>query len=309
VDAIEYVRKRIEPWLKRQLYAKNEKYGVCEKIILRHMRVDGGAGSEVYTYLADDDPSLMDPGAFEILINEIAQASADHANGFAAGVQRYSLFSYFSLLQTSPSNFPFYVQGETPEAVSADGVPTEPATKEGMIAMQMRHNDAILRTSVMAMGGVVATLQKMNSRLADQNEHLVDDRLNNLKLVEDLMSAKHERELDVRKQEKQFAITGELLDKVKVFIPFMVNKMAGSKIMPEPTTPESLLVRSIVETLTPQQMEGLKHILRPEQTIALLEVAEAEIKRQAAERNGQGSGTLVEEKARQLRALTEGKSD
>jgi hypothetical protein len=151
-------------------------------------------------------------------------------------------------------------------------------------------------------------MQKMNSRLADQNEKLVDDRLNNLQLVENLISAKHERDLSVKKQEKQFEITGELLDKVKVFIPFMVNKMIGQNIMPVPTTPEALLIRSIVETLSPQQMEGLKMVLKPEQTIAFLEVAEAELKRQAAAKNGE-STSLVQEQANKLRAITGGKTE
>ena len=278
VETQVYIQQKIAPWMKRQFYKGDPKFGPCEKIVLRHMRSDGIAAAEVFTYMADGDTTQMPPSDLDLVLSEISMSAADHANGFGSGVQRYSLFSYFNALQTSPSCFPFFVQSDMIET-NADAVSTEPATKEGMISMQMRHNDAIMRTTVMAMGGVTQALQRNLERFAMHNEKLIDDRMNTLKLIEDLINAKHERDLDIKREDWKMNVQSELLDKVKVLLPFMVNKMVGRQVLPEPTTPEAILVRSIVETLTVDQMEALKLVLKPEQTIAMMELAEAMVKK------------------------------
>jgi hypothetical protein len=284
-DTQEYIRRKIASWVQRQFYKPNPRFGTCEKIILRHMRADGVANSEVYTYMAEGgDPSQLPPPEFDLVLGEITMAAAEHADGFGSGVQRYALYSYFTQLPTSPSCFPFLIQSEMIEA-SADAMPTEPATKEGMLSMQMRHNDAIMRTSVMSMGGVVQALQRNLERFASHNEKLIDDRMGTLHLIEDLINGKHERDLDVKREEFKMGLQTELLDKVKILLPFMVNKMVGKPVLPEPTTPEAILVRSIVETLTVDQVSKLKGVLTPEQLIGMMELAEQMVK-QSGEKPG-----------------------
>lgn len=272
-ETVDFIRNKITNWVKNRIYVKrSDAIGYCNRLVVRHLRADGVANSEVYTHIIEEPVTEMTPHDLDLLLGELATAMSEHASGLPGGVQSYGINAYYSNHQGSIACLTVRVQSDQPE-MSATGMPTEPANQDGVLAMQMRHNESIMRTSVMAMGGVVQALQKNLDRFAHHNERLIDDRMNTLHLIEDLMSGKHERDLETERQKNDLRLREELLDKLKLLGPYVINKMMGKSVLPEQTTPEALQIRALVETLRPEQMEKLKDVLTPDQLLAIVEIA------------------------------------
>jgi hypothetical protein len=89
------------------------------------------------------------------------------------------------------------------------------------------------------------------------------------------------------------------LDTVKFLLPFLVNKLVGKPVMREPKSPEAIVIRTIVESLSVEQVAKLKEVLTPEQLIGMMELAEKEIERSVKRclvkdcSNHRGEGTFV----------------
>jgi hypothetical protein len=71
--------------------------------------------------------------------------------------------------------------------------------------------------------------------------------------------------------------SADLLNKVAALMPFLVNKLVGKPVMREPNSPEAVVIRTIVESLTVEQVAKLKGVLHPEQLISMMEMAEREV--------------------------------
>ncbi|HEY8075118.1 MAG TPA: hypothetical protein VIF62_13435, partial [Labilithrix sp.] len=105
-----------------------------------------------------------------------------------------------------------------------------------------------------------------------------------LELYEDLQSMRHERELAVIREHRADQRTQFLKEKLDMLAPVLMNKLLGKGAggaSGAPVLGEELM-RQFLKSLTPEQIEALMGMLRPEQAAVIGEVYEAYAKRESA---------------------------
>jgi len=157
----------------------------------------------------------------------------------------------------------------------------------------MRHNEAMMRVTVMSMSEITRTQNRQIERLASQNENLTQKHLDMMEMIEEVTLAKDERE--TRKMEVKSRIDTQhaVMDKLMLLAPVVVNKLSGKALLPAKTSPEQMMLDKFLESFTLEQMQALGNVLKPEQMLVVLELYQSSQKRTEDAKllaNGNGNG-------------------
>ena len=261
---------RIRGFLSRQTTVERPE-GLCNRIVLRQLSVEGTGGREVTSFSLDHVPSSSE---LESLIQEICSTAQGDADGLGRHVQKYAIFTYFEQSISSLGSFPFMLSGEGADGDDDGFEGSEPANAKGLLAQLMRHNEGNARTSTLAMGGVVREQARIIEKITERNEKLNEKLIEVSELMEALQSAKHERDLESRRLEHKLKVTDEMFERVRILLPVVANKIMGKTVFPESVDPRVMIVKEWAESLTTKQVDALKNVLGPEQMIGLLEAVE-----------------------------------
>ena len=268
------IKKRdLSQWVKRQVYARrDEGKGYCNKIVLRHLSVGKSRGSEVQSFPLE---IRMEENQIAELIENIIECATGDANGIG-GNQKYVLHAYFSDGEGEEARFPFRIAAEDDENDAGDAFDSEPPTKAGIVAQLMRHNEATMRTSHLALTGTMNALARDNEQLRQENEKLRAERRDMLETYEGLLTQQHERALATKEHEYRVEQKREMFSKLMLIGPAIVNRIAGKKLLPEKTTPEAMAIKSLMDSFTQEQMQQLQGVLTPDQLISIMNLYEAQ---------------------------------
>ena len=256
--------KKFESWMRRHLYSERDEQR-CSKFVLHHMGAAGKLGSEVFTV-----PSDISEEAIGSTAEEIFEAGEADASGIGS-TQSYVVLAFYGENKKHSGRFTFRAQSDSEDADG--GEVTEPPTPAGIVSQTMRHNEAIMRTSSMAMGSAFNGLQSMVARQSEVIDNLMSERYKTVELIETLTTAKHEREIELLQEGRKDERQRELMSKFSPLIPMVANKLAGKPMLPA-ADPQSLLLNEFFKTLTPTQFEGLRGVLSDEQTMMVMSLAQ-----------------------------------
>lgn len=156
----------------------------------------------------------------------------------------------------------------------ADQLDTEGPTTRGIVSQAQRHVEAILKTSMGSMGAVMGHMQRITMQQSEMIERMLAERYQNIQIIEEAMSKKHERELDSMLAASSEERKDRLIEQITTLMPVAANRLlgGGKKLLPEKVTPREQMLKNVVHTLDPSQMESMMAALRPDQQIALLEL-------------------------------------
>lgn len=208
----------------------------------------------------------IDETVIDRMADDIDNSTQDEADQLD-GVQQYIIYVFRANTGEKPTaRFPLR-QTSTAGEEDQDN-PTgqsEPASVTGILAQQMRHNEALVRTSVGGWRDVIQVLQKMNARLADQNEFLQTRLSEQRVVVDDAESKKADRDAEIAERKARERRMDTAFETFMPLIPAAVNMISGRKLLPEKTTPERMMVLKFMETVTPEQFQQMRTVLEPEQ--------------------------------------------
>lgn len=258
-------RRNFESWLRRQIFGCEEEIGPCTKLIVKHLSPTGKGGNEIAT-IKLDAPKEDD---LDSIIAETESVCLEDAEGIG-GIQKYHIGPYFKGSGKVVGRFVLRIEA----AEDDESVESEPATSSGLLAQLMRHNEALQRTTVAAVGNIVAMQSRIIGRLSEQNENLQSKQMEVMETLEGLRSQQHERDMQSRVAEHKQKMVEEVAGTVKMLMPAIVNKFnpTGKKLLPEKASPVEVQIASVLETLTPAQMEEMQKVLTPQQIIGLMSV-------------------------------------
>lgn len=265
--------KKIASWIKKQLW-QERKQGKCTKLVLHHVGTQGRLGPAINTInVGEGKPVESDGRADEGDIEQYTAEMYENAQTYAEGIgqtQTFALAAYFEEDETAAlARFVFRCRVEQEDE---DGeVSSEPADMAGHLRQLMRHNEAHMRLNVAAMGQVMNTLTKQNQQLSEMVEKLVEGRFEQIEAVEELMSKKHERALDLKREEQKQVLQTQLADNVMALLPAVANKIVGRKILPEQNVIELGIVKW-AEALTANEIQTIMGSMSPEKQIAFGEL-------------------------------------
>ena len=229
----------------------------------------------------------------EDLIDEVTDQATTYANGIADGTVRYMLEAYHGDSATPwAARFPFHMVGRSPEAETAQYGASETATPGGLLAQLMRH----LEKKDEAMSRMLETVTKTQNKVAGdlqvrlssfENRHL-----DTVRLYEDLMDRRHERESSALYRARKDAREQKAWDLGFSIVPTLAAQFLSPRLaaaLPSQVQdggPAMHLIRQLMKTLEDDQLPALMTALKPEQTIMLMElhkIVSSEVDRRNAE--------------------------
>lgn len=268
------VVKKLSGWIERQLSLPD----LLDKLVLRHVQADGKHGSEVGTWSVPADEkdggtaADRNPDALADRIIETAEQDA----GALGSVQRYLLSAWFAGEDRPSGRFAFRASGAEDEDEDADGSEalTEPPSMRGMLQQLMRHNEALMRSSV----GQTMHVMEMQTRIIRSQDEtvqkLVGEKMETISMVEELRTKKHERELAEQEQKVQLDMKRDIVDAVKMLLPAAVNGMTGKMLMPMSVSPEMVMLNAFFESLKAEQLQVILGTLDPAQQVVVMKILE-----------------------------------
>lgn len=265
--------RKLEQWIRRMvLFARPE--GPCVKLVLRHNGIN--KTQDVCSIPAKGPENEL--RSADELVADVWQNAWDDAEG-QGGLQKYVVLAYFA---DDPlrhgTRFPFMIQATELEGGEGDDdgpSGSEPPTKQGMLAQQMRHNEAIMRTSTMATGDIIRTQTSIIRQLRERIESLEGHYLEQTKIYEEMVTETHSREMELIRVKSQEKRKDEAFEQLKALGPVIVNKILGKKLLAESSDPAVLQLKEFMATITPEQMQKLQGVLGPGQLISIYNMYEA----------------------------------
>lgn len=263
-----FVRRDFETWIRKQVMVQRGE-GRCTRLLLRHVVQGNKVGNEVASIIV---PEEWSDEWIQDSVNEIETSAHTDAGGIG-GPQKYMVFAFFERSEAKPlARFPFLEhasdEGSDEEGAELD---TESPNARGLTAQLMRHNEALMRTSMMGITQIISTLQRQVSKQSDTIEKLVEEKFNNLEMMENVLSKKQERDIELREAENKQKLLTDAAEKAMGLMPIVVNKLMGKTVMPAPSINDELL-KSFLSSITPEQLDSLVSILKPEQSMVVMEL-------------------------------------
>lgn len=264
-------------WLQRQVDEKRS------RVVLRQ-RSSGG------------DQRVREWRLVDIIASELAGAiyagAVDDAK-HQKGIVQYGLFAYVDGQKMHADRMLFCI--ENPDGKRSTALATldaggededdgaiERMQKANLMGLLMKHTHA---SAQLALGHTVDIVRhyKEESERKDARIRELEDRHEKvLAMYEELLSMKHERELEMLRAQNSEKRKDQMLDKLDMLVP-----IAMSKVIPASKTPAlgEELMRQLLKSLSREQLSQLVGHLSPEQAALIHEIyvayAEREEKRDA----------------------------
>jgi hypothetical protein len=269
---------QIGRWVRQNVLPRDDKLGRCYKLVVKHFSINKKPQGDVGKIQIPEN--VADEGGVDAVIGQVIQAAQDDANNLHSGVQLYAVFAYYLNDQTYTPRCWFRVSAEEeydPETTAND--PSEPATAQGLMSQLMRHNEAIMRTSVIQTSHVIQVLQQENASqrelLAKQAEQSIDA----MAMIQETLDNATQRAIETKNAQMKQDIIAGVFEHLKLIIPVALNKLAGQKIAPE-TDASFMQLAALFEGMPKEQQEAfVSQFLNPAQAAVFAEFLETYEKR------------------------------
>jgi hypothetical protein len=270
-------------WLQKQVNEKRTRVVLRQRI---------GTGDQLVREwrLADVNPSEL-----ATAIHERALEDAAHQ----PGPVQYGLFSYvegqksyvdrtFLTIESDNAGRPTTALATLNASLDDD----ERAQRAGVVGLLMKHTHASAQLALGHTVDIVRHYKEESDRKDARISELEERQTAVLRMYEELLSAKHERELEMLKAQNSEKRKDHLLDKLDMLVP-----IAMSKVLPASKTPAlgEELMRQLLKSLTRDQLSALVSHLSPEQAALIHEIyfayCASEEKRDAKKNGANGHGS------------------
>lgn len=194
--------------------------------------------------------------------SQILEEAINYCTVAGGGPQRYVVSAYDMDREDNGEfgSVPFMNTGficEGNPAAFSEVISSEPPTSEGLMASLMRHNNMMFQQHNAAIHSLVSHLASSLQKKSEENERLMADRVGTITIMEDLLSRKHERDMDVRQQESSITRKNEIWTKLSELLPIAVNKLAGKELVRQKSTAFEATVMTFMESIQSGQLDTI----------------------------------------------------
>jgi len=264
---------KLTPWLRKVFFSEDERLnGELSRLELRRMS-HGSPESCVDTWRFNENSPKVDVDA---LSQEICQRCQDDSDESMEHITKYIVLAFYETYEFASSQSPPALFRTTRNTDDFEG--SEPPTQKGLTTQLMRHTEALTRLLVANGAQTQSHMQSMLDKAFKRVEELENDRMEAIRLVEQISNDTHGREIEMKKETAKIGRQQEAWESFKVLAPTLLNKVAGKHLLPEKITPKAEIVHTLMASLTPEQIEALKGVFTPPQLIGFAELYELEAK-------------------------------
>jgi hypothetical protein len=241
--------RTIAVWLE-ETQKRDDVPGRLRKIVVCHVIKGNKLGDEIRAVSVPESP---DEEWRDGVATKIADQAAGEAAALASGLQKYAVQALFEGDDKPHGRCIITVQGTDDDEGALD---TEGPDGQGLVASSMRHAEFFAQAFGRSSVAQIRSLSDQVAALVKENGELRTERLKSVRVLEELYTARHERELEVlREGSKARALEGAA-DKLGLLIPVAINHIAGRKLLPE-NSPERLIVQGLAQRMTPEKLQLL----------------------------------------------------
>lgn len=261
--------KRLERWLRQQFCGDYEEN--LDRFVVRHSP-SGTKGNIVIEKKIVDRVTVDDIGG---IVTELLDVIESDANGMG-GLQRYVIEAMREGREAPSGRFSCRISGHD-ESVDDDSdvVDTEAPTKNGLVAQQMRHNEALVKTLAQTLGTTSGIMQRTIAQQAEHIERLQEQRFKSFEILESALSEHHRRDMEMLQMSSTEERKDKAVEKALMLLPAVVNRIGGKKLLPEHSSPRDIMLKDLISSLEGDQFERIAGALKPEQQIAFIELLKA----------------------------------
>lgn len=254
-------------WLE-ETSRRDDTPGRLRKLVVCHIVKGNKIGDEIRAVTV---PDVVDEDWRDATANKVIEQGVAEAATLASGIQKYAVQAFFEGDDKPRGRHIFTVQGPDEDD---DKISTESNDEAGVLGQSRRLTEFFGKEFARSTGFHARALMEENERLRKANNELLTERMKTVKMVEELMSARHERELAMTRERQKAKVLDDTVSKLGLLVPMAVNHMAGRKVLPE-NAPERLLLQSFAETMTAEKMTAMAGVLDATQMAALWHIMQS----------------------------------
>lgn len=257
--------QRFKRWLRSQQFDHEVTGGkTLERLDLVHA---GSKRDEVLYGL-----SVKDTGMDESALCSTLLSYADDDAAELGGVQNYRVFAYYKGSKKPSNPFRFRVHAPDPGFASGGDNGSESPDTKGVTSMLMRHQEALFKSTMGGFATILTHAQRQIDSTARRAETAEAKLAEMFEVYQRLMTMDHEREMQAYTTHKREERFDEMAHTFKQIGPGLINRLTGSNIFEGAKDPAILGLKQTLESLSADQFEAIVKVLKPEQSIQLIEL-------------------------------------
>ena len=170
----------------------------------------------------------------------------------------------------------------SPESTaSGEEVGTEPPTEQGVMNALLRMNDTLFRNFNMMVGATTHYLARTVEKQSEQIEALVSQRTADADAREELISRKHERDIEMQRVLSKAKRDEEIFGRVMAYLPVAINHLAGKELIHQKDTELELTAIELARQFDMPQLDKMRDsgLFTPQQLILMATMLEKVVKR------------------------------
>lgn len=249
----------IDAWWRKTI---GDNFDKIAKVSLRHKGLGKRRGEIIYDIEA---PKKIDATWTKLTLEDIVSRAEGEAEGMG-GVQTFCIL----VLDKDGSQLAMRTMRVAADDEFADDSSSEPPTKHGLVAQQMRHNEALMRSNATLIASMFQNLTKTIERLSNQNESYMDRHFGMIETVESLMSQKQDRELKAQREEAKIKAITEGAASLKPLALVAGKKLLGVEVDSSGIVGEQ--IGALKDSLTQDQVVKIFQLLNPDQQVVIADL-------------------------------------
>jgi hypothetical protein len=208
-------------------------------------------------------------------VGELVAHAQDDCNGSDTGRRSYVVVAYDAhreaIGRSQQIRF-FTAKNATDDGLGSEEL--EGPNQKGLIAQLMRHTEAMVRTALVAATNNMQSMNSLNAQLLREKTEVEERRINLLVEMEELVSQRHQRAMEERRETAKEERMGQLFGQLQRVMPALVARILPGTGVAADASAQALAgaVKGLVEGLPDEKMQQLMNVIGPERSTGLIEV-------------------------------------
>lgn len=237
---------------------------------LRERTQDGSANLHPFTI-----PEEWEDEMLWRIVGELVATAQDDCNSSETGRRSYFVLAYDAQGETlgRSQQIRFFADKNQLDDTPAGGE-LESANPKGLLAQLMRHTEGMVRIMQATTQSQLAAMTQLNAQLLKEKQEVEDRRLNMLVEMEQLISERHKRDLEEKREAARERRLDELMGQLQRVTPALVARLLPGTTVATDATTKSLAnaIKGLVEGLPEHKVGQLMEVLGQEKGAALIEL-------------------------------------
>lgn len=267
--------KKLESWLTAEFCKDRPEGKPLRKFVLR-TAAPGTKGSDVDDFKID---ARIELDEIPVWASQIMARAQDDADGRGPGTYQYVVLAMLKGEEKPVARFTMRVAGNEDLDLDEDGTNENAPNMKGLMSQLMRHNESYARALAMMTAQQVASAVRRQESAERTVERLLDERMKMYETLEQSRSQQHDRDMDLMLADSEQKRKDAVFGKIMQLMPLVVNKMMGSKVLPDKSDPLMMILEPLIDSMGAEQFKAIQQALTPEQTLMFVELLQTFQKR------------------------------